>query len=615
MNLGFFQIFGVNPPIADRPVAAAGPQVDVLHVGNNAGQVDQAQTRFSLTPHLELAAGIGSLQFTRHTEALPFGTLRFTGNWRLGNRMHFLGNYGITCSGESNQFSGGCFQSLALGVTHAIVATPHFGITVGAMLHGSIQSMVPFDIPNAAQGHSHFDVGLAIRFRQLQVYGIQRLLLDIERPYDQYWTSLRAFPMETEVGARLNTRGLQPQISYTHTPFSDGVMIALGLPNVPLNPNLFARYTHYEGPLETSDQATLTLQFSLDGPRPRRLGAIRTADESLLQLRGPARNATHQSISTHFVPDRVLQISSRTSSHFSGLTWTLNGLVRQFSDLLSQEGSRSVMEIPPNDENGIPGSIILTNGEERISIPLNSMGGFIVSGIRYSSNNLPNSIYLFPEEGFRPIDPEMTQLMSGIEHHQSLASLARGFGQNSPQQILRMAARLARLAAEQYDYRLYRASVFSQERNELSVLSPERVYDHLRRSLINGERLSVGLCATIHTFIAEFLRQTGFEARAISIPNPRGLHVVSLATIPGSNRNHIIDYGELYSADGNSMWSVIEEYARENRILIQGIRVYDENNRLMGFYGGPEGELMRGVNQEQVARDLFLGTLLEAPSR
>ncbi len=58
----------------------------------------------------------------------------------------------------------------------------------------------------------------------------------------------------------------------------------------------------------------------------------------------------------------------------------------------------------------------------------------------------------------------------------------------------------------------------------------------------------IAICAGIHSLMAEFLRQNGVNALAVSVATRRGLHVVTL--IPQKGKTMILDYGDLVRVNG-----------------------------------------------------------------
>ncbi len=114
-------------------------------------------------------------------------------------------------------------------------------------------------------------------------------------------------------------------------------------------------------------------------------------------------------------------------------------------------------------------------------------------------------------------------------------------------------------------------------------------YDGMPQDLKDG----VAICAGIHEFMAEFLRQNGIRAYAISVNTPKTAHVVTLAFDSGDAI--ILDYDKRYTAHSGSLDEALRIYAEARGVPIFQSQIFGPGGKLIGTYETPAGRLLHGT--------------------
>ena len=200
------------------------------------------------------------------------------------------------------------------------------------------------------------------------------------------------------------------------------------------------------------------------------------------------------------------------------------------------------------------------------------------------------------QEEFAGITPKFLERLSlNISESTTFDQFVQRYQGATVEERINVATYLAGLAVLYYDNNILAASVFSDLKKVEETLLPPVVYGNVRQSLETGKGLSAGICTNINSMAVDFLRRTGIEAYAIGIAGRDTMHLIGVAKDPSTNTNYLINYGSQFSAEGQSILPVVQEYARENRLLLQGIYVYGENNEIVGLYRGPDGRLTEAM--------------------
>ncbi|MFA6531105.1 MAG: hypothetical protein WCT31_05200, partial [Candidatus Micrarchaeia archaeon] len=142
-----------------------------------------------------------------------------------------------------------------------------------------------------------------------------------------------------------------------------------------------------------------------------------------------------------------------------------------------------------------------------------------------------------------------------------------------------------------YDDKLKYASIFG-DRSKLAEINPEELYLALRNNTIHNTKIGLGICANIGIFTATFLRGLGVKANAVSIGTGQGMHVIAIAQDTANQTSYAVDNGWADSAKGDGIWPAIRRYAAVMGVNLLYANIYDDNNKFMGTYRGPEGRLM-----------------------
>ncbi len=629
-----------------------GLRVDATYFGNRAGQVVQAQAGISLGS-VDANLGVGTFQLNRHAAPQLFVPMRLGFGGDVG-RMHLSARYGIAFMPDTSQNRGGIFQDLSLGGVYRVADGSRFGINIGLQLHGTIQSTSLFDVGGAQQGHFDFAAGASVRMDRVTVYGMGRFLVAPSRPYEQYWTDIRPHFIEATAGLRLSTaRRYLLDFSYTHANFMDSAGLMVMMPSVALSPSLSVRYTRTSGPFGPDDEVRVGLGFALERSTRSPRGSAHY--EQAVVTTEPTRRAGTVTLTNTDLPRMEVEThASQTATEYETLRSAyLSGTVdilsfqNQLLGLITSAWHARGLRFDPSSLRIMtlsPRSFVRTIGPGRtLSVPewgeyeLRPNGAPEAPALRrvrvnFVTGEISITDYEMHPDGSiaerawfdseaqrtnpRPMDvvqQRFRELLISSPTLEGFVRQVRATG-TSRGDIIQMAAHLGNLAQRRYDTRLRNASVFG-EREELGQITTEVVFDHIRRAVLDGEGLSAGICANIHSFMADILRRAGFEANAIAIPSPAGAHVVTVARDSASGTNYLLDYGTIYQGQSQSIWNVIEDYAQRNRVVIQGIYVYGQNDRLTGFYTPPEGEIVRRMSGEEGARDEFRERLIGVPRR
>lgn len=98
----------------------------------------------------------------------------------------------------------------------------------------------------------------------------------------------------------------------------------------------------------------------------------------------------------------------------------------------------------------------------------------------------------------------------------------------------------------------------------LTLMEVYGSYDNIPEDLRNQLGSGIAMCTGIHSLTAKFLNDNGIHAIAASVNAPGGGHVITLGMT--KDNTFIIDYGDYYETDPNSMAKILETYAIFNGI-------------------------------------------------
>jgi len=162
----------------------------------------------------------------------------------------------------------------------------------------------------------------------------------------------------------------------------------------------------------------------------------------------------------------------------------------------------------------------------------------------------------------------------------------------SVEEYILIASTIAGIGNRHYSDQMRDKSRISDEWKKWSDISYDEVYSVLREALANGDKIDAGICVHMNGMAVDFLNKNGIEAYGVSIPMPDGLHHIAFATDKSTNKSYIIDYGELYQAEG-SMLDLLRTYASLKGIEIDSVYLYGKQGEFIGLYTTPEGELIQ----------------------
>ncbi|MBN2477949.1 hypothetical protein JXB01_01530 [Candidatus Micrarchaeota archaeon] len=117
----------------------------------------------------------------------------------------------------------------------------------------------------------------------------------------------------------------------------------------------------------------------------------------------------------------------------------------------------------------------------------------------------------------------------------------------------------------------------------------------------------ISICGGIHEFLAEFLRQNGLNAYAISVNTANTAHVVTLVFHEG--KASIVDYGKRYTAESGSLDEVLRIYMKTKGVPIFNSQVFTKGGVYLGTYTTPEGRVLHktfGVDVEENMKSIVL---------
>ncbi|MFP3950023.1 MAG: hypothetical protein ACLFUZ_02940 [Candidatus Micrarchaeia archaeon] len=138
-------------------------------------------------------------------------------------------------------------------------------------------------------------------------------------------------------------------------------------------------------------------------------------------------------------------------------------------------------------------------------------------------------------------------------------------------------------------------------------MDESKTYDAVRTAAAGG-LADPGTCVTVHSLIAEFLREAGMEAYAVGFPRKDDSHLVAIAKDPRSGHMYLIDYYDVVEQEGGMLWPLMQQYAQWEGIIINRVEVYGKNNNIIGCYTGPEGKMLdeaAGMREDRMKRALI----------
>ncbi len=168
------------------------------------------------------------------------------------------------------------------------------------------------------------------------------------------------------------------------------------------------------------------------------------------------------------------------------------------------------------------------------------------------------------------------------------------------------------LGHENYDYELEGGGLsgITSRGARVEEIGSEGAYGAIRNffSSENRKKGGAGTCVNINLLPAEFLRSVGMEAYPIGINGGDEPHIVTIAKDAKAGKIYLVDYDDLMEYRGDKVWPLVQAYAKENKIIVQGITLYGKDNSVVGYYKGPEGKLMdeaAGHSEDRLNRSLL----------
>ncbi len=140
-------------------------------------------------------------------------------------------------------------------------------------------------------------------------------------------------------------------------------------------------------------------------------------------------------------------------------------------------------------------------------------------------------------------------------------------------------------------------NVFSNRADEVARIGPEGAFAAIQESFRHGNETfgGAGICANINVLPAVILRELGWEAYTISLAGGGMPHVVTAAKDPATGKMYLLNYRSISESKEGNLWPLLQEYAQNEGIVVQGAYLFGKNNEFLGYYKGREGKLMDEV--------------------
>ena len=192
-----------------------------------------------------------------------------------------------------------------------------------------------------------------------------------------------------------------------------------------------------------------------------------------------------------------------------------------------------------------------------------------------------------------------------IEESENLHEFAARYRGASVSSKIYAAQRLGKIAMDvQHEMG---GDALSVNPDDMAGMDMTDTYEALKNSAMGGVA-DPGACATVHSLIAEFLRESGMEAYAVGFPRKDYSHLVAIAKDPHSGHMYLIDYYSVVEQEGGRLWPLMQQYAQWDGIIINRVEVYGKNNNIIGCYTGPEGKMLdeaAGMGEDRMKRALI----------
>jgi hypothetical protein len=522
---------------------------------------------------VRFSLGVGRLHLDRLNNDLFVVSPRVDVNGVVG-RTNLFGSLGFAIVPETSEVHTSVFQEGEFGLTYDLIAERRrngFFLRVGADLAGVGEGRYPF-VPTG-QGYVHTGAGVAAGLGPITVYGTARASIAPNTPIEQQWhDALRLHYLEAGGGVVAHLGPVVIGAHYLHGVERQQGTLEVELPHVFLGPSVRATYIHNELPLFGNiDEFNVGLTLNLEAPRGVRRITARF-DQAF-----PFEHQSAVSVQRDPYENQGYGYNDMNAGY---LVETMPYVLQRLGILDTQTRDRVLAMSDPHLR-----SVSFWDDEFR---------RYIAEQVYRARANLP--IQEWPSrEGFYDYRVQslrnnlLINMATNLATSQNFNDFVQRYVGRPADEIVRVAAVLASLGNRYYNHQLAEANVFS-DRAGVSALDPNSVYQGFQQLFRTGS-MDAGICANINGFAAEFLRRSGLEAYSVALGSHGDMHVIALARDARTNTNYIINYGDIYLSEGESVMPLLQSYAAASRFLILGIDLFGEHNQHIGHYQTPEGVL------------------------
>ncbi len=140
---------------------------------------------------------------------------------------------------------------------------------------------------------------------------------------------------------------------------------------------------------------------------------------------------------------------------------------------------------------------------------------------------------------------------------------------------------------------------YSEDARTLEEIGVDNAYRGIREWILSRKTADAGICGNISSLATKFLQMNGAEAYTVELFRKDQGHSISIARDTKTNKMYLIDYDHMYEYNGEKIWPLLQMYAKERGTIIDGVRLYGKDNKVIGYYKGPEGELAEEMAGKQ----------------
>ncbi len=542
---------------------------DASYNANASGTAIRGEATVQYTPvPISLTAGSGILNLNYVNGALGFGTGRIDFRTNIGENWNLFARTALAAFPGTDSTSPQYFNALNLGLTYAII--PDDGRKVFRV--GLLETGKTVEVPAGSvldQLYDSLSAGAAFGYRNLTAYTVGKFVLSMRNPTNQYWTAMiQPWPEELRVGARVELeKGNQVGAELDVSNFERGGKLVFNLATLPLPAQVALTFRNTSKTFGGATEIGTVVAVKLS--RARISAAIEAGGVSL------SKGETYDTkrLSSGAVAQYLYGTGSITASE----------MVHRLYPQAKIIGTSSVMV------GGTPQLVV----------------NYLLNGTRHTYAVGTREAML--ADSSAELGPKAFGVLQDLMSSGSLDDFAKKYAERSIDDKIYAAATIAQAAHAGYDYVLEYASPFSTLRQRLAQLDPDTEFSRLQKSLLGGKTLHMGICVNIDGLAAAFLRRAGVEAYTFIVGSGDGLHAVAGAVSPDGKTGYAISYGQVFRAQDGGVWPAIQAYSRANGIILMGSLVFGDKNRLVGYYKGPEGRLMEGIQES--GDDPFIDSL------